>query len=271
VPLIGVAIAIAFAARAAVLRRPGLRPAVAVASAAWLAALIPLTWRQIGTWRDGRALFEHALAVTEKNFMAHNNLGSELEKAGLFDEAAEQYRASLAARPGVAPLHYNLAVVAARRGERAEAVRELRRALEITPDYVHAHVNLGLLLSQTGDDAAAARHLERALELEPALTAAGQALAWVLATSRDDGVRDGARAVRVAEACLAQVASPPAELLEVAAAAYAEATRFEDAVRHQRAACERLAAAPTAPESARAQARARLSLYEERRPFRKSP
>ena len=38
------------------------------------------TCRQISYWRDSETLFRHAIAVTENNYLAHNNLGSALIK-----------------------------------------------------------------------------------------------------------------------------------------------------------------------------------------------
>ena len=235
------------------------------AAAALLVALVPLSRRQIMTWRNGTTLFTHALAVTDGNFMAHNNLGSELERAGRWTEAVAHYEASRDIRPGVAPVHYNLGVAYVRLARPDEAEAEFEQAVELLPDYPRALVNLGLLLSQRGADAEGVRHLARAWELDPQLVPAGQGLAWVLATSQDASVRDGARAVEVAEASLEQSEVESTALLEVLAASYAEADRYPQALRAQRA------AARAAPPAAEMQVNERLRLYEAGQPFRKSP
>ena len=49
--------------------------ALSVAGGAAIVLCLALTRQQIGYWRDSEALFRHALAVTENNYLAHNNLG----------------------------------------------------------------------------------------------------------------------------------------------------------------------------------------------------
>ena len=301
-PLIGVALALAFGTAELARARPG-RPAwrrgvVGVAAAA-LAACLALTLRQVETWRDSFALWERALAVTDRNWIAHANLGQVLVDQEEYERAVDELRAAVLVLPhytdghnnlGLALLHAgrpaeaeasleralvidpdhpearnNLGIAKLRLERPEEALREFRGAVERAPEYTSALVNLGLLLSQTGADAESVRHLQRAWELEPGLVAAGQGLAWLLATSRDDAVRDGARAVRVVAECLAASAVPSPGLLETAAAAYAAADRFPEALRAQRAALARV------PPAARAEARERLRLYENGRAYGKTP
>ena len=120
-------------------------------------------------------------------------------------------------------------------------------------------------LAQAGEDAQGVHHLGRAWELKPGLIPAGQGLAWVLATTRDDALRDAERAVRVVEECLAASPLRSPGLLETAAAAYAAAGRFPEAVRAQRAAVAGV------PLAAREAANERLRLYENGQAFRKNP
>src|SRR5205807_1838606 len=81
VPLIGLAIAVAWEAAE---RAPRPAPTAAVIL---LALWAVLSWRQIPVWHDGLTLFTHALAVTPDNFLAHDNLGVELDRRGRPDEA----------------------------------------------------------------------------------------------------------------------------------------------------------------------------------------
>jgi protein O-mannosyl-transferase len=66
-------------------------------------------------------------------------------------------------------------------------------------------------------------------------------LAWLLATVKDDKLRDGAEAVRLAEEVCRQTERKVPALLDVLAAAYAEAGRFDDAAQTA-AEAQRLAA-----------------------------
>jgi tetratricopeptide (TPR) repeat protein len=87
-------------------------------------------------------------------------------------------------------------------------------------------------------------------------------LAWVLATSPDASVRDGSRAVQLATRAVELTHHRSLEAVDTLAAAYAEVGRFEDAIAWQRRALG------LAPPEQRAGVALRLSLYEERRPYR---
>ena len=52
------------------------RKEVLVASSAlFLSCLFILTWTQVGYWRDSITLYDHALNVTNRNNIIHNNRG----------------------------------------------------------------------------------------------------------------------------------------------------------------------------------------------------
>ena len=52
------------------------RRMLAAAGLLWIAALVPVAFTQARTWRTSRALFEHALAVSDRNDLAHAAYGS---------------------------------------------------------------------------------------------------------------------------------------------------------------------------------------------------
>jgi cytochrome c-type biogenesis protein CcmH/NrfG len=92
------------------------------------------------------------------------------------------------------------------------------------------------------------------------------ALAWLLATSPDPSLRDGPRAVEFAERAVAAANRPDLRALESLAAAYAEAGRFDDAVRVATRVVER--ARSSGQDRLVRQAEARLELYRAHRPYR---
>jgi Flp pilus assembly protein TadD len=145
------------------------------------------------------------------------------------------------------------------------AEQECRKALELDPDDPQVHYRLGSLLARIGKTGEAVEHLEEAVRLKPDFLAAVNSLAWLLATCPKDGVRDGVRAVALAErACKATGYKIPA-LLDTLAAAQAEAGRFAEAI----AAATRAVELADAGESPLADAiRARLKLYKAGRPCR---
>jgi protein O-mannosyl-transferase len=53
-----------------------------------------LTHRQLGYWHDDETLWRYTLSVTERNYMAHDNLAIALAKQGRSDEAVVEFRAA---------------------------------------------------------------------------------------------------------------------------------------------------------------------------------
>ena len=112
----------------------------------------------------------------------------------------------------------------------------------------------------------AAEHYQKALAIAPGLASARNHLAWVLATCGDAKVRDGVRAVELAEKANQLAGGKDAAVLDTLAAAYAEAGRYGEAVRTAQTAIE-LAQGAGQGEQAR-QIGERLKLYQAGRPYR---
>ncbi|MFO0883363.1 MAG: tetratricopeptide repeat protein [Pirellulales bacterium] len=97
---------------------------------------------------------------------------SELEEAGQLREAAEMYRAAIAASSRApskerAELCFQLAEVLYRQGELAAARERYFTAIELDEDHVEARANLGCLLAEQGDLPLATAAFEGALAFHP--------------------------------------------------------------------------------------------------------
>ena len=181
VPLVGIFVAVVWEVAALVARLPesAARPALAGACLV-VAALTVRSRHQAAIWHDTRRLFEHALAVTKDNAIAHVNLGLEDARAGDFVAAERHYEAALVSRPADPDIYNNLGTALARDGRLAEAIERFRTALSLRPDYGLAHANLAAAYYGSGRPAeawgevAAARAsgVEPPAELLRALTAA---------------------------------------------------------------------------------------------------
>jgi len=141
--------------------------AKAAAATGWTAlalavfALIHLTDRQTRVWEDPESLWTHALAHTEANHVAHNQLGLALLQRGERDEGVSQLRASIAARPGFPVAVGNLALTLAREGEIREGLRMVDEAGPNLPERGRFLSELlGLALADE-DDALAAELWDR--------------------------------------------------------------------------------------------------------------
>jgi len=196
IPLIGVFVAVTWEIRR--IGRIGLIGLIGL-SAAVVIGCMALTWRQVGYWHDSETLFRHALAVTENNAVAENNLGIALVYQGRFDEAIEHHRCAVEFKPGRADAHYSLGVALLRDGQPYEAVPEFERALAIDRNHAQAHSNLGAALIQLGDSPDAVTHLIQALAIEPDYAQAynNLGMAYSLQGRLDDSVGEFRKAVQI--------------------------------------------------------------------------
>jgi tetratricopeptide (TPR) repeat protein len=173
--------------------------------------------------------FERALEIRPDYADAHDSLSFLLLREGRLDDGITHLRAALEIRPNSAEDHNNLASALREKGQAHEAIVHYERAVQLRPDYAKAHQSLGEILEDEGQVREAIAHYEKALEVQPNFADAWRSLAWVLATSPEASVRNGARAVSLAEHAQRLSDGNNPLFLATLAAAYAEARRFPEA------------------------------------------
>jgi tetratricopeptide (TPR) repeat protein len=141
--------------------------ALSVTGSAAIVLCLALTRQQLGYWQDSETLFRHALAVTEKNWLAHDNLGATLYKKGQIDEAIRELQEAVRLNPDYADTHNNLGAALEQKGQIDEAIRQYQEALRLKPDYADAHYNLGFTLGRIGQIDEAIRQFQEAIRLKP--------------------------------------------------------------------------------------------------------
>jgi tetratricopeptide (TPR) repeat protein len=225
----------------------------------------------VALMRSGRpdeaiAYCQKAIDLNPDYAEAHYNLGAVFGMLGRLDEAVEQYRIAIQLKPDYADAHGNLANVLATQGKFDEAIPEYRRTLELVPDSAQAHFRFGQALQGQRNFGAAIQEYQKALDLAPGHLPVHLSLAWLLATCPDNSLRNGKKAVALAEqAGLISGAESP-QLLDTLAAAYAEAGRFPEAIETARRALNLSAVQNNKPLAEVIQTR--LKLYEAGSPFR---
>jgi tetratricopeptide (TPR) repeat protein len=212
--------------------------------------------------------YQKALEINPGLAEARNNLGIALYGRGRFEEAVANYEKALKIKPDLAEAHNSLANALAQRGEFDHAIVHYRTALEIMPDYVDARRNLALALSRREEFVKIAGDPRDALRVRPNDVAALNDAAWMLATNPNESVRDGAKAVELAQRALKICGDRDAAVLDTLAAAYAEAGRFADAAKAAKKAIT--LARDQRNDKLAGKIAARLSLYEGGRPYRDS-
>jgi len=167
VPGIGLALIIAWAIPTPSTRQPIRVGAVACTAVAWICLLSMLTVRQIGYWSSELQLFEHALAVTERNWFAECVIGAKLEQQGRIAEAIAKYRRAIEIRPQALEAHNNLGNALLKQGKRDEGIAHLREAVRLWPGYVSALDNLGVALCEAGQIEQGILYLRQAVQQAP--------------------------------------------------------------------------------------------------------
>lgn len=167
IPLIGIFIIIAWGLAGLVARWGWGTWAGKVAGAILLWACAVRTADQLQHWRNSETLFRHALAVTDRNFIAHNNLGYYLFNHGQTAEAEKQYRVALNIRPNYADALNNLGHALAQANRFEEAMGCYEAALRADPAHAEARNNLGLALDAAGKPAEAMEQYREVLKRDP--------------------------------------------------------------------------------------------------------
>ena len=199
-----------------------------------IVALMISTWIHVGYWRNSITLYEHALAITTGNYVAHDNLAAALLGQKRYNEAIHHYKKALEIDTGNAELYSNIGLALTRMGRLEDAMRWHQEAVRIQPSLASAHYNLGLALVKQGKAGKAIEEYRTAVRLQPDLAGAHNDLGFALAKQgmMDEAMAHFRAAIRAnpdfAEAHfnLASVLAPRGKLDE-AIPEYIEAIRLK--------------------------------------------
>ncbi len=219
----------------------------------------------IGEREASRAELEQALARDPDHALAHFFLGV-WHTAGNDPTAAEaQFRACLALEPNHSGAHHFLANGLMQRGDYAEAARHYVLAADADPDNAPARgLAAAAALRADRPHAEVRARLEQGLVRHPDDQTMQYLLARLLAASPEAEVRDGARALGIAEPLYQR--QYLLEHAETLAMAQAEIERYADAAALQERVLGAAAAASRFFQLPRLQAE--LSAYREESPWR---
>jgi tetratricopeptide (TPR) repeat protein len=118
--------------------------AVAGVAAIVIAVLSLQTVTQIRYWKSSYDLYAHALAVVERNWLAHNNMGILLSQHNRNDVAIVHFQESVRLNPKGIEGFRNLGNSLQMAGRNDEAIEAYRQALWLNPNDPENHYRLGL-------------------------------------------------------------------------------------------------------------------------------
>lgn len=118
-------------------------PSVAGVAVIVITTLSVLTVIQIRYWQNSYDLFAHALAVVERNWLAHNNMGILLSQHNRTAEAIVHFQESVRLNPMGIEGFRNLGNAYQMAGRNPEAIEAFRAAVRINPNDAESHYRLG--------------------------------------------------------------------------------------------------------------------------------
>jgi Flp pilus assembly protein TadD len=199
IPLIGVFIAIVWAAADAMASQRWPRLAVAGLACVVVGAAAIAARGQVSTWQNSETLWTQASVSTDGNFRAHAGLAEVAAARGDTARAIGHYKDAVRLAPDAAEWHVNVALLLSAEGQHADAAASFRRALALRPNDAESHNNLGAMLVRLSQMGEAVAHYRRALDLRPEYALARRNLGLAHAASGDlaGGVRECLEALRL--------------------------------------------------------------------------
>ena len=252
-----------------------------------------------GDWAAAVEYFRKGIALAPERASLHHLLGTALFFSSDRRGALEHFQEAVRLAPTFAKAHYSLGVIQESLGQHQQAVKYFAAAVASQPDYAEARLRLANALRRSGRSEAslsqydqifgidpsvvearfgyaaalirlkryqeARNRLVEAMDLYPDEMAFAGAAARLLAAAPDDRVRDGRRAIAIAQVLLSRQPRTIG-LAETMAMTLAEVGRYAEAVTWQRDAIE--AAEQAGRRDLVERLADNLELYETHRPSR---
>ncbi len=197
-----------------------------------------------GDYRGALEYFHRAQAFTPEYYALLINLAIAENANGQGDLAEAHFRDALGRGPWDPESYIHYARYLLQHARPDEARPLLEQALHLSPDDLtarellkkahmqtaEAEATAGDRLLRQGQISEAMSHYEKALKLKPDSVATLNNFAWVLSTAPEASLRDGPRALELAEKAVRLDGGQNPVHLRTLAAAYAENGRFDQAI-----------------------------------------
>ena len=182
--------------------------------------------------------FESALKIRSRDAAVHYNFGSALienslasvlAQKGRLSEAVDHYQNAMRLRPGYGDPYLNLGNVLFQQGRMRDALAQWHKAHATESKDTRFHTALADAFLRAGLQKDAMAEYEYAVRTSAQDPLPRNNLAWLLATSSDASLRDGNRALELANEAVRLSHGKDPNCLRTLAAACAESGRFGEA------------------------------------------
>jgi tetratricopeptide (TPR) repeat protein len=207
---------------------------------------------------------ERALELQPGSVQALQLHASLLGSTGKFERALADLKLLRTAMPDNPELLLQIAMLHQAAKQSQEAVATYDTLLAADPDNVAAYRGRADSYLSLGKQAEAIADYERALKHDPKNSGVLNNLAWVLATSPEEKLRDGKRAIELAQTACEVTQFKQAHILSTLAAGYAETGDFENALSWSKKAVQ------IGPDELKGQLKKEQERYEVKKPWREA-
>lgn len=237
-------------------------PVCAGAQANWFE--IGLGYLQNKRYGDAAQAFTQVIETVPHDIEALNNRGVTRMFQGNLTGALEDFNRALKVDAGYEDALYNRALIRTRQSRYELAVVDLDQLLLVNPESARGYNQRGFVRTKQGDLEGAIADYEQALALFPRWVEVYNNIAWLLATCPDPRIRNGQKAVTLAQKAVEL--NPSADYYATLAAAHAENGAFEQAIAVQQQVREILGTNET--EAQKAASRTRIAKFRTGQPLR---
>ena len=105
--------------------------------------LMIISRNQVSHWKTSVTLFEHAVATTDNNFVALNNLGHGLLLQGKTDQAIIHFNKAMEINPRFEMAYFNMGLALSKQGKLKEAIHYYSNAIQIKSNFAPVYNALG--------------------------------------------------------------------------------------------------------------------------------
>jgi tetratricopeptide (TPR) repeat protein len=196
---------------------------------------LAVAYLRLGELTTARGHYQRAIELNldpSDAAQVHHHLGVIEERSGSTERALEEYRTALNLDPRLIDARLAIGSLLSRLGRNQESAQTFREVVEMAPRQVLARRGEAQALEALGRSQEALQRLEEGWQAIPESVELLHALARLLASASNPEVRDGERAVELAQRTFRAGSTP--SRIETLAMASAEAGRFDEAVRLQK-------------------------------------
>ena len=223
-----------------------------------------VAWTNKGEWDIAIADYTELIKLKRLPAFYHVR-GICYQAKGEHDKAIDDFNEAIRIDPRSARYHNSRSESWYDKANYTRAITDADEAIRLEPNLASAFTNRGRAHEKLGDVGLAVADYKKSLQLDPNFDLAYIHFAWLMATSTEASLRDGELAVKYAEKACKLTNWEDPHALGTLAAAYAEAGKFDEAVKWEAKAQELYS-----PEMKEKWAFL-MDLYKEGKPYRQDP